>query len=241
MAAKTIRMWSVALASILAASAALSSCVVRTDWPRHEVRVTLQTRQLTSVSATSHDDEQLWVVFDAVELAACDAVNTPAPGHAFTLFSRAHAHGPTTPIRQGTPQVLDLFMQEPVPLAVFEPPPGEYCALKLSMGPADDDAFGLDASNAGVVEHSVMWTDSESSSPVAMSTARHDRTFLFAQPWRFGTDHDAHATLDIQLDLEALLSTPALHDALKDPVEIGRDVLAQLPGSLDMMDPTQDP
>lgn len=241
MAVKTTHALNVALGGILAASATLTSCVVRTDWPRHEVHVTFQTQQLTHVSATSHNDEQLWVVFDAVELVACDATSTSAPGYALTWITRAHAHGPTTPIRQGTPQVIDLFMEEPAPLAVFEPPPDEYCSLKLSMGPADEDAFGLNASNADVVEHSVMWTASKSSSPMAMSTARHDRTFLFAQPWRFGTDHDAHATLAIQIDLEALLAAPALHDTLKDPSELGREVLAQLPGSLDMMDPTQHP
>jgi hypothetical protein len=120
-------------------------------------------------------------------------------------------------------------------LALFTPPPGDYCAVKISFGPADDDAFGLSADNMGVVDHSVMWTSAGHEAPMAMTTARHDRTFEFERPWQFGTQHDERATLTIEVSVEALI---AASTASEDPVQRGRDVLGSIPSSLTMDDPS---
>jgi hypothetical protein len=56
----------------------------------------------------------------------------------------ARAHGVSSPTRLATPRVEDALANEELELGELTPPAGRYCSLSIELGPADDDAEGLD-------------------------------------------------------------------------------------------------
>jgi len=57
----------------------------------------------------------------------------------------AHAHTLGTPTRLGVPVVEDLLGPDDAPRVVgtLAAPPGRYCSVRITVGPADSDALGL--------------------------------------------------------------------------------------------------
>lgn len=205
-----------------------SACVMRVAWPRHQVEVEVVTSGSPDAAI-----EALALVYDAIELIPCEEDEQGAVARLSQwLLPTAQAHGPTTPIRQGVPHVVDLRSDEVTRVAEFEPPPGAYCALKLDFGPADGDAPGLQE-NQHMRGLSVSMSASSGEVLRAQSAARMDHTFHFSHPWRFGTEDDQLAVLRITLDRDLLLQ--ALNDpgAVEDAERAGRLLLARLPQSLD--------
>ncbi len=71
----------------------------------------------------------------------------------------ARAHGMGSPTRLAVPHVLDLSGPGPWPLGALEPPTGRYCAVTVTLGPADADAEGL-ADAAGALGRS-LWLEGQ--------------------------------------------------------------------------------
>ncbi|QDG53079.1 hypothetical protein FIV42_20720 [Persicimonas caeni] len=156
---------------------ALGACSWRIDWPEHRLDVFItheseteragqgeQVEQGASADAVIVNDlgfevrvDAAYLVTDTVTLLACDEVDDPRdlPGFSLRTLTRAllpsaHAHGPTTPTRLGTPHVEALVgassrSSHPWRIGEFLPPPGDYCAVRLDVRAADDDAIGLPA------------------------------------------------------------------------------------------------
>lgn len=196
----------------------VGGCALRMSWPKHEVKVIATAIHPEAIEAATIT--QLITVYDAVELLSCASLEeTPAiPGFTtFNLISSAHAHGPSTPTRQGVPIVIDWAKAgSPAELARFEPPPGDYCAIRLDLGPADADALG--APSASMTGKTLLAERSQPSQGWlrAATSARADVVFYFEQPWRFPDDQDLRATLTLELDLSVLLSG-------EPPVEQGEE------------------
>lgn len=108
-----------------------------------------------------------YVTLSSLELVACDVAARVRPRG---WRSVAWAHGTSTPTLLASPFVngLERPDMEPAPLGVLKPPPGSYCALRVTLAPADVDAAGLPANQAVVGQ--TLWLqgswrkDSESTS-----------------------------------------------------------------------------
>lgn len=99
---------------------------------------------------------ELRLCISAVALEACEPTLSllgARLGH--WLLPSAHAHSASSALRIGVPHVLSAHDSEARLLGTFTPPPGDYCALKLSIGAADDDAEGV---TEDMVGRSLRWT-----------------------------------------------------------------------------------
>ncbi len=227
------------LLSIVLATQA--SCTIRSNWPEHQVRIELEPTLHDQAVVDALASQELWIVVDAVELIPCDAQlsNVPVPlskiFENISFISNAYAHGPTTPIRQGVPNIIGLHQLQTMELATFEPPPDSYCALKVDVGPADDDAYNLSAKNSFVEDHSIYYRD-DNDHTMALATLRTDHTFtLDESTWTFGVEQDQHHTITIKLDLDQLLA-----DKLPENIDdSGRTLLTRMSGAW-TMDSTQE-
>ncbi len=89
--------------------------------------------------------EQAYITVSGTELVPCD--DGPVAKLLYLIFPvrTAHAHSSSTPTQSGVPFVVDAggAMEEPSLIADLQPPPGEYCSMKVEIGPADPDAEGL--------------------------------------------------------------------------------------------------
>lgn len=216
-------------------------CALRMSWPKHEVKVIASVAHPEALAQASIT--QLTMVYDAVELITCAALEDGPTIPGFTasaLISTAHAHGPSTPTRQGVPFVLDwVSAAAPAALATFEPPPGDYCALRLDLGPADEDAVLINGGDerGGSMMGKTLRADRAQGAQGwhrAATGARADVTFYFEQPWRFPDDQDLHATLTLELDLAALLSHQSQPQAAQDEEQAGRLLLQGVRQSLNL-------
>ncbi len=122
------------LALVAAAGAALGGCVERT--PGTAVTVTLAGTGAPPCALTTAR-LTVW----AVALVPCDA-EWVAPAPWAWLVGTAHAHSAASPLRSGTPYVVDL-LGGAQPIAQISPPADRYCALTVETQPADLDAVGL--------------------------------------------------------------------------------------------------
>jgi hypothetical protein len=88
--------------------------------------------------------EQAMITFGEVELVFCDGLTE----HALRLFraSKARAHSETTPTELGEPIIIDLMESAGLPLfaGTLKPPPGRYCAVRVTCTPTDADAQGTE-------------------------------------------------------------------------------------------------
>jgi hypothetical protein len=89
------------------------------------------------------------VTLDAafVTLTGVEIVRCAEDARRWRWTSVAYAHSQATPTRLGVPAVEDLLAPAPTPrtLGVLHAPPGRYCSVRITLGPADSDALGLDA------------------------------------------------------------------------------------------------
>jgi hypothetical protein len=92
---------------------------------------------------------QAFLVVGRVELLACEpsAAQRVLGGLRMLLapVSVARAHGLSSPTVLATPHVVDLMDEDRniLSMARMEPPPGEYCGVRLGVEAADTDAVGL--------------------------------------------------------------------------------------------------
>lgn len=205
-----------------------TGCTVRSGWPEHSVDVYLSSSGLDEVEG------ELWLVIDSVELVRCTDESASDRFTALTtLFSpsSALAHGPTTPTRQGTPHVVLLSQNEQAQtlLARFEPPPADYCKLVITIGPADDDAYNLSATNRFMESRSLGFRD-RAQELTALSHLRSDHTFVLdAQTWQMGTQNDTHIDALLHVDLQPLASSLREESSSStSDEELGRSLLLAL-------------
>jgi hypothetical protein len=97
--------------------------------------------------------ERAYVAVTAIELVRCadEAAWTTRRGTWWGVgVGVAHAHGTGSPTRLGVPVVLDLLAGGDVrhEVGVLAAPPGRYCGVAITVGPADGDALGLAAAPA---------------------------------------------------------------------------------------------
>lgn len=87
---------------------------------------------------------QGYFVVSAVEILPTTRIRATSPISAFESFliPEAVAHTVGSPTRLGAPNVVDLLAADVTPreLGRIEPPPGIYGTLRITWGPADDDA-----------------------------------------------------------------------------------------------------
>lgn len=95
--------------------------------------------------------QQAYLVVSRVELLPCDPSAAQrvlgAVGKLLRPVSVARAHGLSSPTVLATPHVVDLMDEDRniLSMARMEPPPGQYCGVRLSVEAADADAVGLPA------------------------------------------------------------------------------------------------
>jgi hypothetical protein len=88
--------------------------------------------------------ERAYLTVGSVELEGCENAVLPSLELPFGP-KLAFAHSVTSPTRIGSPAVLSLAGEEAeqVSFGTLGPPPGEYCALRVGLEPADADASHL--------------------------------------------------------------------------------------------------
>jgi hypothetical protein len=126
---------SIALACVLAHFLS-SACAFSEEGTRVEISISTEGRAQTGEALS------LAVVVSELEILPCEPTLTTRLQQ--TLFPVAEAHTDASPTRLGTPIVLDMRAQQSLFAGVLEPPPGQYCGLRVFIGPADADATGLD-------------------------------------------------------------------------------------------------
>lgn len=83
------------------------------------------------------------VVVQTVELISCPSV-TKMILRALNPLPSAMAHVESSPTLLGIPVVMTVAGQQAhTRVGSLQPPPGDYCGVRLHIGPADDDAVGL--------------------------------------------------------------------------------------------------
>lgn len=85
---------------------------------------------------------------ETIELLPCEgsaSVSGAGLLETIGLIGVAHAHSAVEPTRTGTPAVLPLASPAggAIDVGPLEPPPGSYCAARITLGPADADAEGM--------------------------------------------------------------------------------------------------
>jgi hypothetical protein len=100
--------------------------------------------------------EQAMITFGEVELVFCDGLTEQA----LRLFkaSTARAHSETTPTELGVPVIIDLMESGGRPLfaGTLKPPPGRYCALRVTCTPSDADAQGTELQRQAMLNTTVL-------------------------------------------------------------------------------------
>lgn len=216
----------------LLSTQALLACSIRWNWPRHAIDVvaTAQVRasepiMLEVMTGELVEVKEAKIVLSAVEFLTCDEYERPnLPGFSLRrlLLGEAHAHGPTTPTRIGTPHAIDLLDgAHSLQIGQFQPPPGEYCALRLHFGQGDDDVLGL--ADPAELEGTSLRIRAHG---VELETgAAFDTTHIFESPWVFGDESDQQASLTIALNTHDTFAVmPMLEE---DPERRARMALMQ--------------
>ena len=145
----------------IACALALSACSMHEDGITVQIGVTraAQARasdagQTTAAAARStlvtDSDETVhfdhaYVVLSRVELLACTTASRRTRIEELLGPSIAYAHGISSPTVWAVPTVLDLLDDSAhgLPVARMQPPPGEYCAARITLDQADADAVNL--------------------------------------------------------------------------------------------------
>jgi hypothetical protein len=125
--------------------------------------------------------------YTEVELVPCTTLSRRAYDW---LVPNAQAHGASTATRLSAPVVQSLGSREPAVFGVLRPPAARYCALKVTLAAADEDAAGL-SQNPSMLAKSL---DVRGAFGDAAPSLRD-----FAS----STSASAHASVPLDLDLES--------------------------------------
>jgi hypothetical protein len=145
--------------------------------------------------------ERGYLTVGSVELEGCE---TSRPSFDLSLGpSIAFAHSMSSPTRLGSPHVLSLAGDEAevMPIGSLGPPPGEYCALRVSLEPADADANHLpsDVDLVGVT----LWLEgtyrdsSGAEKPFSVATSQALEESLSFEKLQLADDAEQEATLRV--------------------------------------------
>ncbi len=145
--------------------------------------------------------ERAYLTVGSVELEGCE---TSRPSIDLSLGPRtALAHSMSSPTRLGSPHVLSLAGDETevMPIGSLGPPPGDYCALRVSLEPADADANHLpsDVDLVGVT----LWLEgtyrdsSGTETPFSVATSQTLEESLSFGKLELADDAEQEATLEV--------------------------------------------
>ncbi|HZH13209.1 MAG TPA: hypothetical protein VE057_02490 [Archangium sp.] len=103
------------------------------------------TRQFTNGQGDRITLDRAHVTLSSVEIIPCQTSSARRWLRMLSPIGTAEAHEANTPRRLGTPHVSGLARPdgEPWVLGTLQPPPGNYCRVRLVFAPADADAEGL--------------------------------------------------------------------------------------------------
>ncbi len=143
-------MFAVSLCVCISAALWPSACVVTEVGTTWEWNLAMSASVPTTGDVTVGDQslvvelERALVSVVALEAIPCDDATTARWG-SMSWLSHAQAHGGATPTRMAVPHVIDLLSNDTSHWAVAlnHPPPGAYCWVRLTIGPADRDAVGM--------------------------------------------------------------------------------------------------
>lgn len=156
-----------------------------------------------------------WLTLSQVDILAC-TVAQGAPLMGDLRWSRAaEAHTEGSPTSLGVPHVASLERAdgEPWTLGVLRPPPGLYCAVAITLAPADADAEGLPP-EAGMVGETLhlagSWTPA-GGDPTAfdLKTGGSRMAFVVLDPALELSERAPTATLTLTLPYDQWLADAA--------------------------------
>lgn len=177
------------------------------------------------VGGAEGDTNEALVVIESIELLRCESTWDLRD---LVRPSVARAHQLSTPLRSGETRVTNLGDHSPVLYDVLEPPPGQYCGLRLVIGNADSDALGLDQypSAEGL---SLSFRGAPAGGPRITATSRTDFELTFDAPIDLGDASDI-GIIELRADLDAWTADL---DFTRNQGLIARDLLVRLPSALD--------
>jgi hypothetical protein len=118
------------------------------------------------------------VTLNSVEISPCPEAAAWRWLRALSPIGTAYAHSESNPRKLGTPHVSSLEQPDgaALELGTLRPPPGRYCRVHLTFGPADEDAQGLPANGAMegrtlLLEGEVLSTSGEGSHPFRLESS----------------------------------------------------------------------
>jgi hypothetical protein len=164
----------------------------------------------------------------AIELVSCGPSAAASRRWRDLFERRAEAHVRSSPTRLGAPLVMDLTTGELRAQGTLGPPPGRYCAIKWEVGPADNDAPGVEA-GADIVGWSVVASVLASGSTITARTAAHTGGSITIAPWTLDGTRPTPFVVRLAYDVGALLAgvTPGM-----DEDAAGRQLLANLSAAI---------
>lgn len=146
------------------------------------------------------------ITFGEVELVFCDGEGERA--ESLLGSSRARAHSETTPTQLGVPVIVDLMEGSGIPLfaGTLKPPPGRYCAVRVTCTPADEDALGTELQRESMLgatlflEGLVESAEGEAIGPVAVRAREPlEQELPFARPLVL-TGQEPNVALSVRLN-----------------------------------------
>lgn len=154
------------------------------------------------------DLQQAWTVVESVALVPCEDTLAQQFWRVVQWPPVAHAHGNSSATELSIPTLQSLLPNETqqTSIGTLSPPADDYCAVTLTLGPADDDAQGLSAhpemlNKALDVRGSYRAQDDEEASPLALSSSYSRSTTLTIERFTLDADHPEHSIrLELQLD-----------------------------------------
>ncbi len=177
-----------------------------------------------------------WVV-RALELVRCreDAGASAVLGR--WLLPVARAHGQSSPTRMAVPHVVSATSRTAVALGGIEPAVGSYCEVRVTLGPADADAVGLEG-NEPMVGRSLwlrgLWSDEAGGVHPFEVTGGAERLIALpvgVEPLRLDASH-RRAAIWLQADPGAWFGAVDLSNASR--ADRSRAIFAALGSSLSL-------
>ncbi len=170
------------------------------NYPAHAAN---EARTFTTEGGTSVTLTKAYAVFESVELMACPQTAWQKFMHRLpmSLFvGHAFAHSEASPTKISEPSVENIFSADLSArlLGSIEPPPGNYCALRVTIGPADFDTSNLPA-DVNMVGKSVYLQGTTSAGDFTIAAvglaSRYVQDLAFDAPINIQADGQNHSVV----------------------------------------------
>ena len=194
------------------------ACVDDGEGEGIQVHVEIDSQTMPQSVATNVVLDPSYVTVVGFALEPCESVAATL-WRAINPLPSAFAHGASSPTSLAVPVVVAIAgARAGIDVGTLEPPPDRYCAMNLSIGPADDDAVRLP--DQDMVGRSLRVSGEHQDTSFAVSSAANGHARLtFVSPLEL-TDADASATVTLSLD------TSATFDAVDfDSVTAAADII----------------